>query len=212
MIPSSPRAVAERAEALADKHERDDDSTVDDETPPDASEAAAILARHRAPVVPIGAIPRPRRTEARTPPHGLQMVASAAARVTGVLVVAALVLGPLPACTPAARQEAAAVVSTLAPALCGTLAAVLGPDGSMAGLVCADVSKALGAGLLLASASAPRPTALPVVTRAAACTPVHLTSADPGRDPREFVCAEAWGSPQAARLAILDALATGHAR
>ncbi len=77
VIPSSPRAVAERAEALADKHERDDDSTVDDETPPDASEAAAILARHRAPAVPLGAIPRPRRTTADTPARGLACVASA---------------------------------------------------------------------------------------------------------------------------------------
>lgn len=115
----------------------------------------------------------------------------------------------LSACTPAARQQAAAVVSTLAPALCATLSAVTGPDGSTVGLVCADVAKMLSMGLAVSS-----PTSS--ITRTAAatktCTPLYLKSVDPGRDPTEWVCAEAFGGEQAARLKILDALAMGHAR
>jgi hypothetical protein len=116
------------------------------------------------------------------------------------------------ACTPAARQEASSAVSGLAPVLCSVLASVVGPDGAQAGLVCADVGKALAAGLLLARAGEPSTSVAAVAAREHTCTPLRLVDVDPGRDPREFVCREAFGSAGAARLAVLEALATGHAR
>lgn len=130
-----------------------------------------------------------------------------------ILAAASLALSAaLPSCTPAARREAAAVVSTVAPALCSTLVSVAGADGQLVGLVCADVAKGLAAGLMLAQAGGPASSVATVAARDRTCTPVLLTSADPGRDPREYVCAEAAGGEGAARLVILNALATGHAR
>lgn len=46
------------------------------------------------------------------------------------LVAVASLTAMLAACTPAARQQAGAVVSTLGPVLCSTLAAVTGSNGA----------------------------------------------------------------------------------
>lgn len=123
----------------------------------------------------------------------------------------ALSFGAL-SCTPLARRDASAAVSTLAPVLCSVLASVVGPDGSTAGLVCADVGKALAAGLMLARANEPANGVAVVAARSRACTPLRLADVDAGRDVREFVCVESFGGEGAARLAVLNALATGHAR
>lgn len=123
-------------------------------------------------------------------------------------------LAVLAGCTPVARQEASAVISTVGPALCSTLSSIAGADGQIAGLVCADLSKALGAGLMFARAGAPAGPTLVSDTPAApaACTQVNLITIDPTRDPREFLCAEAFGGEEEARRAFQRARRTGHAR
>ena len=137
------------------------------------------------------------------------------ARMRAPLLLAAVSLvvsAALPSCTPAARREASAAVSTLAPILCGVLAGVIGPDGATAGLVCNDLSKALSAGLAFARAGEPSNSVARVAARSGACTPYPLTKVEPTRDPREFVCVEAFGGEGAVDAAIRNALATGHAR
>lgn len=112
------------------------------------------------------------------------------------------------ACTPGERATAGSLVSTLAPALCATLAALTGADGATVGLVCADVSKGLGAALTLASASTLAPTMARVSAKPATCTPIMLAAIVPGRDPREYVCRESGLDENAIRRA----LDVGHAR
>lgn len=133
------------------------------------------------------------------------VLCAAAAAATAAIVVA---------CTPADRAKASVVISTLGPALCASLSPLLGENGAVAGLVCADLSKALGAGLLFARAQR-GDRILPterVVGSFPSCTWISVVSVDPSRDPREGVCAEAFGGDASAADAIRSALATGHAR
>lgn len=88
------------------------------------------------------------------------------------------------ACTPADRATVRAVVDATAPLGCA-LAALVAPDGSPAGLVCSDVHGILDRLL----ATTPAATVATVRGAARACTPRPLPM--PGRDPREYVCAEA---------------------
>lgn len=128
-------------------------------------------------------------------------------KLLALVIQCAVIVSPLAAwvalldaCTPQSRHDVKTVVDVTAPAACALLT-IIAPDGSPAGLVCSDVHGILDRLL----ASTPARTVALASGSARACTPRPLPM--PGRDVREFVCAE--------RLADVDvrrALEIGRAR
>lgn len=95
------------------------------------------------------------------------------------------------ACTPAERATVGRAISVLGPVACQLLS-LAAPDGSPAGVVCADAAQLLGPLLQLTAATSPTLTRTAATTRP--CTPRRLAEV-PGlkraAEDGEYVCAEA---------------------